>query len=126
MSSPQLKLLVDVGVGTAVEDWLRENDFDTKSVRQIEPSMGDLEIVRLAHAEDRLVLTMDKDFGELVYHAAVSHAGVLLLRLEAATGEEKRLIVAKIMTAYADRLKGAFAVYQKGRLRIRPCPPGTR
>jgi predicted nuclease of predicted toxin-antitoxin system len=124
MSSSGLKFLVDVGVGTAVEELLREHGYDVRTVRSIDPGMDDLDIVRLAHAEERMVLTMDKDFGELVYHAAASHAGVLLLRLDDATGQEKRRVVEGILIAHADRIKGCFCVYQRGRLRIRPRPQG--
>ncbi|MCP4594753.1 MAG: hypothetical protein GY842_28810 [bacterium] len=123
MTSSRLKFLVDVGVGTGVEELLLARGYDTKTVRSIDPRMDDLGIVRLAHSEDRMVLTMDKDFGELVYHSAASHAGVLLLRLDDANGEEKRLVVEEILAAHQERMKNCFCVYQKGKLRIRPCPP---
>ncbi|HEX9732287.1 MAG TPA: DUF5615 family PIN-like protein [Thermoanaerobaculia bacterium] len=119
-----MKFLVDVGVGTGVEEHLRKSGYDTKTIRSIDPTMDDLAIIRLAHDEGRMVITMDKDFGELVYHSATRHAGVLLLRLDDATGEEKRRVVAAILSAYADRIKNCFCVYQKGKLRIRPRPPG--
>jgi len=122
MRSSQLRFLVDVGVGAAVEDFLRDSGFDTKTIRSIDPEMEDLDIIRLAQSEDRMVLTMDKDFGELVYHSASSHAGVLLLRLDDATGEAKRRVVESILAEHADRMKLCFCVYQKGKLRIRPVP----
>lgn len=120
MSAGRLKFLVDVGVGTGVEDLLREQGYDTKTIRSIDPAMDDSEIIRLAHAEDRMVVTMDKDFGELVYHSAASHSGVLLLRLDDATGEEKKRVVESILLAHADRIQNSFCVFQNGRLRIRP------
>ena len=48
--------------------------------------MEDEKIIRTAFLENRMVITMDKDFGELVYHSSMKHSGVLLLRLEDATG----------------------------------------
>ena len=120
MSPSRLRFLVDVGVGTGVEELLRVHGYDTKTIRSIDPTMDDLAIIRLAHAEGRMVVTMDKDFGELVYHSGTRHAGVLLLRLDDATGEEKRRVVEAILAAHADRMKNSFCVYQKGRLRIRP------
>lgn len=62
---------------------------------------------------------MDKDFGELVYRSGKAHAGVLLLRLEAARAAEKVRVATEIFTQYADQLSDRFAVYQDGRLRIR-------
>lgn len=82
--------------------------------------MPDSDILELAFLEARTVVTMDKNFGELVYHSKRAHAGILLLRLEAATGEEKRVVLETIVTNYAVDIAGKFAVYREGRLRIRP------
>jgi predicted nuclease of predicted toxin-antitoxin system len=66
-----------------------------------------------------MIVTMDKDFGELVYNSGLPHAGVLLLRLEKATGEQKSEIVKKIIGEYVDQIDGNFCVYQDGKLRIK-------
>ena len=81
--------------------------------------MHDVDILALAVREQRLVLTMDKDFGELVYHSGQAHAGVLLLRLEGARSDEKVRMVEEIFTKYGNQLPGRFSVYQNGRLRVR-------
>jgi predicted nuclease of predicted toxin-antitoxin system len=66
-----------------------------------------------------MVITMDKDFGELVYHSAMKHCGVLLLRLEDATGLVKLEVVRDILESYSDQIKNHFCVYQNNRFRIR-------
>ena len=68
MSAGELKFLVDVGVGKKVEEYLLEKSYDAKAVRSLDQRMPDQEIIRLAALENRIVITMDKDFGELVYH----------------------------------------------------------
>jgi len=117
--SAALKVLVDVGVGKAVEGWLRSAGHDCSAVRDINRRMKDGDILALAVSEQRLVLTMDKDFGELAYRSGQPHAGVLLLRMEGARSEEKVKVVEEIFTNYGDQLMGHFCVYQDGRLRIR-------
>lgn len=114
-----MKFLTDVGVGKKVENWLIENGYDVKSVRDLDPRMADQKILAVAVQEQRMVIAMDKDFGEMVYHSGQLHAGVLLLRLEEATSAEKRRVVSDIMTGHADKMGGKFCVYQRGRLRIR-------
>lgn len=57
----QMKLLVDVGVGRKVETFLTECGFDSKSVRDIDPSMKDSEILKIALSEERVIVSMDKD-----------------------------------------------------------------
>ena len=114
-----MKFLVDVGVGRAVETWLKDNGYDTRSVRDIDPRAKDCDILRIAVRESRMVITMDKDFGELVHHSGESHAGVLILRLEDARGQEKVDVVQRILSLFGDKMPGKFCVYQDGRLRIR-------
>ena len=81
------KFLFNVGVGRIAESWLEAAGFDVSSVRSLDPAMADADILAIAVAENRLVVTMDKDFGELVYRSKKSHAGVLLLRMEDADGK---------------------------------------
>jgi len=66
MNSSELRFLIDVGVGTGIEKYLREEGYDMKAVRDIDTRMEDEEIIQTAVSEDRMVVTMDKDFGELV------------------------------------------------------------
>ncbi len=112
--------LIDVGVGRAVEERLIQRGYDVKAIRSLDPRMADLDIIRLAASERRIVLTMDKDFGELVFHAGEPHAGVLLLRMEDASSTKKVAAVEYILDHYGDAIRrGGFCVYQHGRLRIR-------
>lgn len=117
--SVHLKLLVDVGVGKAIENCLKIQGHDVLAVRDLDPRMQDLNILALAVQERRLVLTIDKDFGELVYRSKQPHAGVLLLRLEEARSDEKVAVVKEVFREYEKQLLGNFSVYQSGRLRIR-------
>lgn len=111
--------MVDVGVGNKVERWLINQGYDLKSVRDIDPRLLDKEILKIAVSENRMVITMDKDFGELVYNSGLPHAGVLLLRLEDVRSGKKVEIVEKILNKYSDKLSKKFCVFKDGRLRIR-------
>jgi len=119
VSSGELRFLVDVGAGSRVEKWLRENQYNARSVRDIDSKMTDNRILALAVSENRIVITMDKDFGELIYNSGLAHSGVLLLRLEGAGTEGKIRVVEEILTQHGDKLPGKFCVFQRGRLRVR-------
>ena len=114
-----MKFLVDVGVGKHVEEWLEKNGYDVKPVRIFNPAARDEEILLIAVAESRMVITMDKDFGELIYNSGTQHAGVLILRLEDAKGKKKAEIVEIILREYQNKMSNRFCVYQDGKLRIR-------
>ena len=95
-----MKFLVDVGVGKGVEDFLKKSGFDIKTVRDIDPKAKDSEILQTAVNERRMIVTMDKDFGDLVYRSGKRHSGILLLRLEAATGDQKVKVVEQIIRVF--------------------------
>ena len=110
---------MDVSTGHAVADALRGMGHDAVEVRDRDPHMADVDILAWAVAERRLVITMDKDFGELVYRSGQAHSGVLLVRLEVERATSKVSAVEAIFKQYADALVNRFCVYQDGRLRIR-------
>ena len=114
-----MKLLFDLGVSRKAEQFFSAQGHDVKAVRDLDPRMLDQDVLELAVREARLVITMDKDFGELVYRSGQKHAGVLLLRLEAATGDEKIAALEILLGDYAGEITGRFAVFQNGKLRIR-------
>jgi predicted nuclease of predicted toxin-antitoxin system len=115
-----LRFLVDVNVGLAVADSLQNSGHDVTFAGDVDWRMPDTDMLSLAEAEQRIVLTMDTDFGELVYHSRQPHTGVLLLRVPGANREEKIRVVQEIVSRYGDQLPGHFCVYRQGRLRIRP------
>ena len=119
MKQKSLKFLIDVGVGKKVEKWFVNQGYDIKCVRDIDPRMLDKEILKIAVSEKRMVITMNKDFGELVYNSGLLHAGVLLLRLEDAESNEKVKVVEKILEKYSEKLLNKFCVFKDDKLRIR-------
>ncbi len=118
MPSNVHRFMVDVGVGKKVEQWLRDAGHSIIAVRDINSRASDSEILKRAVEDYRIVLTMDKDFGELVYRLGKAHAGVLVLRMEDAGGEEKMNAVKNILLQHSDKLASNFCVYQDGTLRV--------
>ena len=120
MSASELKFLVDVGVGAKVEEHLLDNNYDLKTVRSIDQRMPDQEIIRLAALEKRIIVTMDKDFGALVYRLRKPAAGIVLIRMAVEQRQSKWLRLKKLIDKYADRLPGHFVVINIDKFRFRP------
>mgnify|MGYP001573074515 CR=1 FL=1 len=77
-----MRFLVDECTGPAVARWLREQQHEVFSVFDEARGMDDDDIVQKAYAENWILITNDKDFGEKVYRERRPHKGVVLLRLE--------------------------------------------
>ena len=118
-TNPSLKFVIDVGVGRSIEEWLASQNFKVLAIASINPEMKDFEIIQLANHEDGIIVTMDKDFGELVFKNNKTHKGILLLRLDDAVSEEKLAAIQNIIPEYLGKLKNNFSVYQNGKLRTR-------
>lgn len=114
-----MEVLVDAGAGKAVADALRALGHDVAEARDLGPGTPDLDILAHAVREGRLVLTMDKDFGDLVYRSRLPHAGILLLRLRDESVASKVAATRAVFEKYGDGLAGRFSVYRDGRFRIR-------
>jgi predicted nuclease of predicted toxin-antitoxin system len=114
-----MKFLIDAGVGKKACDILKTKGYDVKSILDIDPAMTDLSILQLALTDKRIVVTMDKDFGELVFNSGLDHEGVLLLRLEDMNGQMKSEIINAIIENFSDKIQGLFCVDKRGRFWIR-------
>ncbi len=119
MSYLDLKLLFDVGVSKKAEIHFKELGFDVLSVRDVDARMKDVDILELANKESRLIITMDKDFGELVFNSKKPHNGVLLLRMEDSNWKQKIDVLTEIFSKHSKDIIGKFSVYQDKKIRIR-------
>jgi predicted nuclease of predicted toxin-antitoxin system len=76
-----VNLVADEGVDSHIVAWLRQDGHDVLYIAEIEPSISDDMVLSRANAQGSLLLTEDKDFGELVFRQRLVHTGVVLIRL---------------------------------------------
>ena len=114
-----MKFLADEGVDRQIVLRLREDGFDITYIAEFALGAVDPAILELANDEDRILITRDKDFGELAYRDRLVHAGIVLNRLFELTSERKAEIVSSVIKQYGEELENAFTVIQPGRVRIR-------
>lgn len=76
-----MKLLADESVDWPIIARVRANGHNVVSIAEDAPGVADDGVLARAYSEARILITSDKDFGELVYRQHQPHAGVLLLRL---------------------------------------------
>lgn len=112
-------LLADEDIERLIVERLRADGFDVLWIAETAPGATDVEVLTLANNEDRILLTADKGFGELVFRQRQVAAGVVLVRVLGTTPAQRAEIVADAIAAHRDELRGAFTVITPAFVRIR-------
>ncbi len=115
-----MNFLADESVDQPIVERLRADGHDVLAVAELTPSMPDDLVLAQANHRGDLLLTADKDFGELVFRQHRVTAGVVLIRLAGLSAASKAAIVSTVMHEYGAELLHAFTVISPGMVRIRP------
>ncbi len=118
-----MRILADECVAGGVVDRLRADGHDVEAVTQASAGAADDDVLTRAGAADRILLTADKDFGELVYRLGRAHAGVVLMRLAGVPSADRAALVSAVFGDRAAELPGSFTVIQPDAVRVRRAPP---
>lgn len=114
-----MRLLADEGVDGPIVERLRDLGHDVAYIAEMDPGISDDEVLTQAVEVSALLLTPDKDFGELVFRMGRMSSGVLLLRLSGLSIVKKAEAVARVLDSHGREMRGAFTVLSPGGLRIR-------
>jgi predicted nuclease of predicted toxin-antitoxin system len=101
---------------------LRQDGHDVLWIREAAPGISDTDVLSRAHEENRLLITFDKDFGELVFKrgAKASH-GVVLFRIPQSSATAVAARVSAVLSSRTD-WAGHFSVVEEFAVRMRPLP----
>ena len=115
-----MKLLANENFPYASIYYLREKSYDVLSIGIDNPSIMDSEIMNIAINEGRIILTFDRDYGELIFRYNYRpEKGVIYLRLDEYKPHEPGLIVEGILTNIGIDLTRALTVIDKTGIRQR-------
>lgn len=117
-----MRLLVNENVtGTVIQE-LRQRGHDVLSVKESMRSETDAVILARAQAEQRIVVSHDKDFGELAFRSQLSATcGVILFRLSGSDRDADNARILEALESQSD-WAGHFSVVTDDRIRMRPLP----
>ena len=102
---------------------LRKAGYDTASVTEISPGIEDITVLTRAIDEQRLILTFDRDYGELIYRLKQpSPKGIIYLRFRPHTPEEPAILLLKLFQMKDLQLESWFTVLERDQIRQRPLP----
>ena len=101
----------------------RNAGHDVLAVTEDMPQADDRAILARAVQQQRILVTNDKDFGELVFHSGQPHRGVLLLRPPDESPASRIALMQTVLSHWADQLLDHFVVATQAGVRIRPPKP---
>lgn len=119
-----MRFVADEGCDFVVVRALRAAGHDVTAILEMAPRAEDTAIIDLAVREQRILLTEDKDFGELVYANARAASGVILIRFPGNARATLPTAVTALVNEKREHLFGCFVVMQPGRVRIGRNPRG--
>ena len=114
-----MRLVADESIDGPIVERLRQEGHEVTYVAEMRPGMWDEKVLGESSRRKAILLTADKDFGELVFRMRRVSAGVVLVRLAGLSAEAKATTVASALSAHAAELMGAFSVVSPGGVRIR-------
>jgi predicted nuclease of predicted toxin-antitoxin system len=101
---------------------VRKIGHDVAWIRTEAPGSKDRDILSRAVSERRILLTFDKDFGDLAFQFGLpANCGIVLFRLQASSSTALASLVATALQSRTD-WAGRFSVVEAGRIRMRPLP----
>ena len=117
-----MRLLADAHISRAMVAYLHGLGHDVLHVATLAPRMSDSTILKRAATDGRVVLTADKDFGELCFLRLISCAGVVLLRLNAPSETTRLDIFKRFWPVIEQNAGGHFVVVTNTFVRRSPLP----
>lgn len=117
--SQKLKFIADESLEYSIVLWLRELGYNVISIAENFPSFADEKVLEKATQEDRIIITNDKDFGDLVFVNQLPHKGVVLLRFRTEEVKTKIKFLKSFLQNYSDKITNKFSVIDESKIRIR-------
>ena len=119
-----MRFLADENFPRPALEALRKAGWEVFSIAEERPGISDEEVAALCAEQQGILLTFDKDFGELVFRRGLSAgSGVVLFRITPESPEEAADLALALVEAQPD-LRGSFCVVTRDRIRVRPMGPG--
>ncbi len=114
-----MNFVADESVDRPIVDRLRQEGHSVWYVAEMEPGISDDAVLDIANREAALLLTANKDFGEIVFRQRRFTGGIVLIRLAGLSPARKASIVVAMVRQHLSELPYGFTVIAPGVFRIR-------
>lgn len=113
-----MRFLVDECTGTSVAIWLKSQNHEVFSVFEDFRGATDNEILEKCRSEKYILITSDKDFGEMVFRNQKVHHGIILLRCEPNIFIKRIEVLEKLLRNYFEKISNNFIVVTNQKVRV--------
>lgn len=113
-----MNFLADESCSGLVVRALREAGHDVSAIAETSPGITDDQVLEIALKENRILITEDLDFGNLVHVSGRPSVGVILMRFHARARPAKPATMVQAVARLGSRLRNAFTIVEPGRVRI--------
>jgi len=114
-----LKFLADESCDFSVVRCLRTANYDVEAIMEIASGESDANIIKMAVSSGRVLITEDRDFGDLVYAHQNKHGGIILIRYPSTARKNMADAIRDLIQKKGDSLIGCFVVASPLKVRIR-------
>lgn len=119
LKAPEVKFIADEGFSFPISSILRDKGYDVKWIGDIASGVDDRIVFEISRKEGRIILTEDKDFGELAIRFKCKTSGIILLRIDPDQKELREKKVLELFRNFSDKLKGHLIIIDKQKFRFR-------
>lgn len=107
-----MKFLLDENIGKIVARFLEKLGHSTARIKLIAPGIEDYEVLNLSVSRNSILITSDKDFGELIFKEKQSSTGVIFLRLQDESSDNKIKALKEVLSKHKE-LKDKFVTVKE-------------
>lgn len=117
-----MKFLADESCDSVIVRALCKEGHNVYSISETSPGIADSTVLNKTIREGRILLTEDKDFGQLVFASQIIPIGIIFLRFSSNARSSMPATIVNLVNRYGDNLFGCFVVLQPGKIRITKIP----
>ena len=115
-----MKFLTDENIASSVLKSLRNENFDVKDIKE-EGLYGisDRKIIDIAFKEERIIITHDKSFGNIINDHNIKHKGVIFIRCKnQSPNNVSNILVEALKSEIKDKLKDSLVIISEEQINI--------
>ena len=116
---PEVKFIADEGFSFLIYSLLIEKGYDVEWIGDIASGVDDTKVFEISRKDGRIILTEDKDFGELAIRFRHKTSGIILLRIDPEKKELREKKVLELFKKFPDKLLGNIIIIDEQKFRFR-------